>query len=113
MSLVPLEEAVVIRIKRYVKKRGMWLFKTNGDGLPDLVGCYKGVFFGIEVKRPLNDRGRSSGYGVTPLQKHRLQQIRDAGGCGIVARHQDEVLTWMDEVDQYGCVRVEDLPEIA
>jgi hypothetical protein len=47
-------------------------------GLPDIVGCYKGRFFGWELKKSLADTRKQTGRIV--LQRHRLQQIQKAGG---------------------------------
>lgn len=47
------------------------------NGVPDIVGCYKGRFFSIEVKR--------EGGKPTAIQTRRMQEIVDAGGlafCG-------------------------------
>ena len=47
-------------------------------GLPDIMGCYKGRFFGWELKKSLSDTQKQTGRIV--LQRHRLQQIQKAGG---------------------------------
>ena len=47
-------------------------------GLPDIMGCYKGRFFGWELKKSLADTQKRTGRIV--LQRHRLQQIQKAGG---------------------------------
>ena len=49
------------------------------SGLPDLIGCVEGVFFGIEVKMP----GKEDT--LTKLQNHTLEQIIEAGGLALVA----------------------------
>ena len=52
---------------------------TNGygrSGVPDVVGCHRGVFFGIECK--------ASGNTPTPLQRLELRRIGDAGGIALV-----------------------------
>ena len=45
-------------------------------GVPDIVGCINGRFFGIEVKA---GKGKT-----TVLQEQQLQAIRDAGGIALV-----------------------------
>ena len=45
------------------------------QGVPDIVACIRGRLVGIEVKR--------AGKSPTPLQEHRMQEIRDAGGIAI------------------------------
>ena len=46
------------------------------SGVPDIVGCYEGLFFGIECKAGKNK--------PTPLQEKNLKQIRDAKGLDMV-----------------------------
>ena len=46
------------------------------SGVPDIVGCYEGLFFGIECKAGKNK--------PTPLQEKNLEQIRAAGGLNMV-----------------------------
>lgn len=69
------------KIKKELETRGAWKVKFFANaftpaGIPDVLACLNGRFLGIEVK------GGSS-YGLTELQKHNLQQIRNAGGIGI------------------------------
>jgi hypothetical protein len=45
-------------------------------GVPDIVGCYKGIFFGIECKAGDNT--------PTALQSRELRKIYDAGGIALV-----------------------------
>tara|TARA_B110000483_G_scaffold28793_1_gene34900 strand:+ start:1853 stop:2140 length:288 start_codon:yes stop_codon:yes gene_type:complete len=64
-----------------LKQLGAYYFYpvTGGygqSGVPDVVGCYKGLFFGIECKAGKNK--------PTPLQDRNLKQIRDAGGIDLV-----------------------------
>ena len=46
------------------------------SGVPDVVGCHRGVFFGIECKA-----GKGT---TTALQDRELQRIRDVGGIALV-----------------------------
>lgn len=46
------------------------------SGVPDIVGCYKSTFFGIECK--------AKGNKPTSLQELNLQAITDAGGFAII-----------------------------
>ena len=73
------------RVKKVVvqqlKEMGAYYFypATGGygkSGVPDIVGCYKGMFFGIECKAGKNT--------PTPLQEKSLREIRAAGGFDIV-----------------------------
>lgn len=69
------------KIKRYLKDIGAWHVKFFANaytqkGIPDILGCYNGRFFAIEVKG-------GSNYGLTDLQRHNLHLINDAGGIGM------------------------------
>ena len=80
MALTP-EGKVKKKIVAYLKEIGAYYFfpATGGygkSGVPDIVGCYKGKFFGIECKAGNNK--------PTELQKHQLKLIADAGGIATV-----------------------------
>jgi len=78
----PLEKVIVGKIIRYLKGLPRCYFmKTHGDkfsraGVPDIVGCLGGRYFGLEVKRP--------GGVTTKLQDHELGKIKAAGGVAAV-----------------------------
>lgn len=69
-------------IKKFLNMLQCWFFSPymrgmGKNGVPDIVGCYKGRFFSIEVKR--------EGGKPTAIQSRRMQEIVDAGGlafCG-------------------------------
>ena len=68
-------------VVQQLKEMGAYYFypATGGygkSGVPDIVGCYKGMFFGIECKAGKNT--------PTPLQEKNLKEIRTAGGFDIV-----------------------------
>lgn len=48
----------------------------GGSGVPDIVGCYHGKFFGIECKAGKNK--------PTPLQEKNLAAITAMGGIAMV-----------------------------
>lgn len=92
-AVIPLEAAVVKSIGKCLDgyDECFW-WKTDERGLPDIVGCYRARFFGIEVKRQENGP-----YGVTPLQRYKLDKIEEAGGYVCVAsRKQDVQLMFLD-----------------
>lgn len=75
-------------VKAYPKS--FW-FKTWGGpfqmiGLPDLIGCVDGKFFGLEVKVP----GKK--HQLKPIQLYVLKLIRKAGGTGEVVESKKEAL---------------------
>lgn len=74
-------EANVVRaIGRYLDTIGVEWIKTTGvgkSGTPDIIGCWLGQCFALEVKRP--------GGRATKLQLHRLQKWMKAGAkAGVV-----------------------------
>ena len=80
MAMTP-EAKVKKKCVAYLKSIGAYYFfpATGGygkSGVPDIVGCHKGRFFGIECKAGNNK--------PTELQKHQLKLIADAGGIAMV-----------------------------
>lgn len=49
----------------------------SGKGWPDSAVCAQGMFVAIEWKSPEGQ--------PTPIQLHRIEQIRKAGGCAFVS----------------------------
>jgi Holliday junction resolvase len=75
------EAAVKKRVVAQLKELGAYYFYpvTSGygsSGVPDIVGCYNGVFFGIECKAGKNK--------PTELQKKHLGEIAKNGGLALV-----------------------------
>lgn len=76
------EQQIQKKITTYLESQGCYIVKVisaSKAGVPDILGCYEGVFFGIEVKTP--DKHSN----VSKLQHYNLDQIRLAGGHSIVA----------------------------
>lgn len=71
---------------------------TQTIGLPDIIGCYDGDFYGIEVKRP----GREST--LTERQSLILRRIENAGGRSGVATCIEHALKFLDSPGYRGCV---------
>ena len=76
------KEALVKRkVVDVIKKNGAYYFfpATGGygrSGVPDIVGCYRGVFFAIECKAGTNK--------PTALQEAEMNKIREANGQVLV-----------------------------
>lgn len=75
------EAKVKATVVAQLKELGAYYFYpvTGGfgsSGVPDIVGCYKGRFFGIECK--------ANGNKPTELQKMNLKKIEEEGGIAIV-----------------------------
>jgi len=80
MAMTP-EGKVKKKIVEQLKTLGCYYFfpATGGygkSGVPDIVGCYKGKFFGIECKAGKNT--------PTALQEKNLSDITLAGGVAAV-----------------------------
>lgn len=75
------------KLKRFLKDSGAWFIKYWGGGnftkkgIPDILACLDGDFFGIEDKAP---DGKP-----TLLQIVNLEKIRKAGGYGILLYPKD------------------------
>ena len=80
-----LRTAIVKALSNY---SGYWIVThqsgTQEKGLPDILGCYAGFFFGIEVKVP------GKRHTLTKRQEVVLEKIRRAGGkAGVVTSVQE------------------------
>jgi len=75
------EGKVKEKAKRILDKIGAYYFmpSTGGygrSGIPDIVGCFNGVFFAVECK--------ANGGRPTALQLREIDRINVAGGFAIV-----------------------------
>lgn len=83
------ESDIVRSIQRYLKTVPRCFFwKEHGGmygtaGIPDIIACIDGRFFGFEVK---TETGRATGLQVATIRK-----IREAGGTAVVVRSVTEV----------------------
>ena len=78
------------RVKRVVvnqlkQLKAYYFFPATGgygrSGVPDIIGCWKGMFFGIECKAGKNK--------PTALQEKNLRDISDAGGLALVVNEEN------------------------
>lgn len=82
----------VDRIKKTLKREfgiDIWFFKVWGgpfqsSGIPDLVGCCKGLFFALEVKEPDG--------GADELQIETIADINQAGGLAAFIVEPEEAV---------------------
>ena len=79
------EHLVKNEIKKQLTSLGTdcwWYMPVAGPwsiaGVPDFIGCYRGMMFGLEAKA---EKGRA-----TAWQKLHLERINAAGGFGIIVR---------------------------
>lgn len=75
------EAKVKKKVVDVLKKNGAYYFfpATGGygrSGVPDIVGCYRGLFFAIECKAGSNK--------PTALQEAEMRKIREANGITLV-----------------------------
>ena len=64
----------------------------GNNGIMDIIGCYKGLFFAVELKKADNV--------PTPLQKRNIKSVIDNGGMSIVAyslREVEDMINILDE----------------
>ena len=83
------ESQLIQSIRKYLATLPECFFwKEHGGqygtaGIPDIIVCYKGRFYGLEAKVGKNQ--------PTSLQAATIEQIRHAGGVAAVVRSVDEV----------------------
>jgi len=93
------EKRVKEAIKAFLRKLpNCWFFMPAAhgygvNGIPDIVGCYRGVFFAIEVKAP----GKLKQ--VTPLQQMQINSINQAHGWACAADSVERVLELFRLID--------------
>jgi Holliday junction resolvase len=80
------EKKVKSKVTSVLKELGAYYFYpvTSGfgtSGVPDIVGCYRGIFFGIECKAGKNK--------PTALQLKNLNQISASGGVALVINEEN------------------------
>lgn len=92
-----LEKEFQNKILKKLRKKGLFYKIWGGGyqeaGIPDILGCYKGYFIGIELK---TDKGR-----LSELQKYQLKRIEDNNGFSLVLRPSNEQDIWnlLEKID--------------
>jgi Holliday junction resolvase len=93
MAMTP-EAKVKKKVVAHLKTLGAYYFYpvTGGygkSGVPDIIGCYDGKFFGIECKAGSNK--------PTALQEKNLSDIKKSGGISLVINEDniDDVLIYV------------------
>lgn len=82
------EAQIQKKIITYLEKEGCYIVKVisaSKSGVPDILGCYEGIFFGIEVKTPTTSNN------VSKLQEYNLDKIVSCGGQSLVAWELEQV----------------------
>ena len=89
------EKEIENEIKEYISSHGGLCYKIHGGdlyqetGIPDILCCWKGLFFGIEVKDP---KGKPSA-----IQLAQGVRIQKAGGHFIIAKSLEDVTDYIKE----------------
>lgn len=91
------EGRVKARLKKQLNELGIYHFSPfqagmGRAGIPDVIGCYRGVFVAFECKAGSNK--------PTALQEREMQAIREAGGHAYVINEDNvndlqEILKWI------------------
>lgn len=89
------EKEIEDEIKKYIAEDGGLAYKIHGGdlyqetGIPDLLVCWKGLFFGIEVKDPNGE--------PSAIQLAQGARILNAGGQFIIATSVQDVVNYVRE----------------
>jgi len=93
----PTESKIQGHITKYLKHHNIPYYKTSAmhsRGWTDLVLCYRGMYVGLEVKRP-------HGFGkATPIQEKHMEVIREADGFAFVVYCVDDVELYLKQIDK-------------
>lgn len=95
MAMTP-EGKVKAKLKKILDEMGIWHFSPfqagmGRAGIPDIIGCYNGLFVAFECK--------ANGNKPTALQERELNAIRTAKGLAFVVDENNlddikELLQW-------------------
>lgn len=89
------EKAIENSIKKYITEHGGLCYKIHGgdlyqeNGIPDILACWGGLFFGIEVKDP---KGKPSA--IQLVQGARIQKAK---GHFILAYSLQDVIDYVEK----------------
>ena len=91
------EQSIQSKIIKLLKSKGAYVVKVQSgtrSGIPDLIACYKGLFLGLEVKKPKTKEEASK------LQELNIKWIKDAGGIATVVWTTDMVNKILKDCDE-------------
>lgn len=89
------------QVNRILKQiPGLWFYhpretKKGTDGIPDIIGCYRGKFFAIELKKP---GGGDPTRQLRPEQREVLNRIQQAGGKIAVLSDVEDVIRFIESL---------------
>ena len=85
MAMTPEGKVKRVVVKQLKELGAYYFFPMTGgygkSGVPDIIGCYEGKFFGIECKAGKNK--------PTALQLKNIKDIRDNNGIAIVVNEKN------------------------
>ena len=93
------EATLIQNIRKYLATLPECFFwKEHGGqygtaGIPDIIVCYKGRFYGLEAKVGKNK--------PTRLQAATIEQIKRAGGTAAVVRSVEDVKTLIQNTEEH------------
>lgn len=92
-----LTDKIMAYLKTIEKKHEGIFTKIAGSasqrgGVSDIIGCYRGYFVAIEVKR------NSDTYDTTKRQKAYLDRVNRSGGYGIMAESLNDVSNLLSDI---------------
>ena len=80
MAMTPEAKVKKVVVQQLTDMGAYFFYPVTGgygrSGVPDIIGCYNGIFFGIECKAGKNK--------PTPLQEKNLDDIAESGGLAMV-----------------------------
>ena len=82
-------------ITSHLKRSGVFFWKTSDrytSGVSDIVGCFKGKFFAIEIK--------ATGKKARNLQIYFIEQVKLNGGATLITDNFPLFLQFMDALDE-------------
>ena len=75
------EQKIQTKVMKKLKEKGFYVVKiisATKKGVPDIIACKDGKFYGLEIKTPKTKNN------VSPHQQHNLDKIKEAGGISEV-----------------------------
>lgn len=93
LRLLRLKKCVAVKVPAGgIRSQQGSFIRLAEKGVSDILACCRGTFCAIEVKRPGNV--------PTSHQEDFLDDVRRAGGIGIVAYGLDEVIEMLDSLER-------------
>lgn len=80
-------------VKALTAHAGLWIV-THADGygevgVPDIIGCYAGYFYALEVKLPGKE------HTLTPMQSRMLAKIRNNSGRAMMVTNVTDAMDFV------------------